>query len=444
MRLGILLLIAVILIVVTTTRWKLHPFLALLFTAIGYGLFAGMPMADVVKSVNEGFGGTIGYIGIVIIAGTIIGVFLEKSGGAYAMAQAVLRVTGRRNVPLAMSIIGYFVSIPVFCDSGFVILSPLNKALAKKAGISLAACAVALSLGLYATHTMVPPTPGPIAAAGILKADLGQVILYGLIVSVLAMIVGWLYAIFIASRVYIDPQPNLSEDDLNRKLSEAPSAAMSFLPILLPIVLIVLNSIASYPTNPFGTGQTKTILNFVGNPVIALLIGVLISFLLPKKLDREMVSASGWVGEGLLNAAIIIMITGAGGAFGKVLQNSGIADALGKPLAELNIGIWLPFLIAVVIKTAQGSSTVAIITTATLMSSLMEPLGFTSSAQIALVVVMIGAGAMVISHANDSYFWVVTQFSRMDVLTGYKLYSLGGILEGVAAGIVVWVIFSFI
>ncbi len=443
MILGALLLLAVVFIVISTAKWKLHPFLALLFAAIGFGLLSGMPAEEVLTSINNGFGGTIGYIGIVIIAGTIIGVFLEKSGGAYAMAAAVLRLTGKRNVPLAMSIVGYFVSIPVFCDSGFVILTPLNKALAKKAGLSLAGCAVALSLGLYATHTMVPPTPGPIAAAGILQADLREVIHYGLLVSVIALIVGWLYAVLVASRVYIDPQPELTEEDIELKMKQAPSAFISFIPIILPIVLIVLNSTASYPTRPFGEGQLKTILTFIGSPVIALLIGMLTAFILPRHFDRQMLSNSGWVGEGLLNAAIIIMITGAGGAFGKVLQNSGIADAVGKPLAEFNIGIWLPFLVAVAIKTAQGSSTVAIITTASLLAPLMDSLGFVTMPQVALVVVMIGAGSMLISHANDSYFWVVTQFSKMDVATGYRLYSLGGIVEGVTAGIAVWILYTF-
>ncbi len=440
MWLGLLLLIAVLFIILATAKLNLHPFLTLLFAALGFGLFAGMPLQEIVNSINDGFGDTLGYIGIVIIAGTIIGVFLEKSGGAYTMAESILKLTGRRNVPLAMAIIGYFVSIPVFCDSGYVILTPLNKALAKRAKISLAACAVALSLGLYATHTMVPPTPGPIAAAGLLKADLGQVIFYGLIVSIIALIVGWIYAVKVAGRVYIDPQPDLTEEELTQKISQSPSAAKAFIPILLPIVLIVLNSVASFPTHPFGTGKLKTVLEFIGSPVIALLIGVLTAFFLPKKLDKTMLSNSGWVGEGLLNAAIIIMITGAGGAFGKVLQNSDIATAIGKPLADLNIGIWLPFLIAVAIKTAQGSSTVAIITTATLMQPLMDPLGFTTTAETALVVVMIGAGSMFVSHANDSYFWVVTQFSKMDVLTGYKLYSLGGVLEGLTAGIVVWML----
>ncbi|MHC4315784.1 MAG: GntP family permease, partial [Planctomycetota bacterium] len=207
MWLVILLLLTVVFIIVATTKLKLHPFLALLVSAFGYGVFCGkMSLADVVKSVNSGFGGTIGYIGIVILAGSVIGTFLEKSGGAFKLAESTLKLVGRKNVPLAMSIIGYIVSIPVFCDSGFVILSSLCRGLSRKAKISLATSAVALSLGLYATHTMVPPTPGPIAAAGLLEADLGLVILWGLLVSLIALTAGWLFAVKFAGRVYINPE----------------------------------------------------------------------------------------------------------------------------------------------------------------------------------------------------------------------------------------------
>ena len=173
----LLLLLAIVFIVLATTKLKMHPFLALILAALGYGMISGMEPIEVVETINKGFGGTIGYIGIVILAGTIIGTFLERSGAARSLAEAVLRLTGRKNVPLTMGAVGYVVSMPVFCDSAYVLLSPLNKALSKRVGIGVAAGAVALALGLYATHTMVPPTPGPIAAAGILEADLGSVIL---------------------------------------------------------------------------------------------------------------------------------------------------------------------------------------------------------------------------------------------------------------------------
>ncbi len=438
MLLIFLLIASVLLIVISTSRFRIHPFLALIFTAILFGLFSGMPLDRIVESINEGFGGTIGQIGIVIVAGVMIGTFLEHTGGAYSLAKRILRITGKKQVPLTMSIIGYFVSIPVFADSGFVILTPLNKALSKEAKISLAGTSVALALGLITTHCLVPPTPGPIAAAGILEADLGLVIALGIIVSIFTLTAGWLYATKIASRHYIDPNPDMSDAALQEKLKEAPRAIKAFMPIVMPIILIVLKSISDFPTEPFGSGILKNVLGFIGNPVIALLIGVLFSFTLPRKFDREMLSTTGWIGQALLNAAIIIMITGAGGAFGMILRNSDIADVLGEYLTDARIGILLPFIISTAIRVAQGSSTVSLITTASLMVPLIGPLGFDSGIARALVVLAIGAGSMVGSHANDSFFWIFTQMTGMDVKTGYRLHTVGTVVIGFTSAMVIW------
>jgi GntP family gluconate:H+ symporter len=437
----VLLLVSILFIVISTTKFKLHPFIALLLAAIGFGLFSGMPLSEIIKSVNGGFGSTIGYIGIVIVAGCIIGTFLEESGGAYIMAKKILSLVGEKHVPLAMAILGYFVSIPVYADSGFVVLSPLNKALSKKAKISLAGPAIALSLGLTITHCLVPPTPGPIAAAGILEADIGLVIMVGGVVSLVTLLAAWIFATKFASKVFIDPNPEKSDEDIIEKVKEAPSALNAFIPIIVPLLLIVFKSVSDFPTNPMGTGFIKTLFGFIGEPVIALLIGVFFAFRLPKKFDRNMLSTTGWVGKSLLTAAVIILITGAGGSFGMVLRNSGIADILGSSLSEINLSIWLPFIIAASLKSAQGSSTVAVITTASIMAPLMLVLGFDSPLEKALVISSIGAGSMVVSQVNDSFFWVVTQLSNMNVKTGYKLHTLGTFVSGLTAMLTVWIIY---
>jgi GntP family gluconate:H+ symporter len=281
-----------------------------------------------------------------------------------------------------------------------------------------------------------------VAAAGILGADLGQVIIWGLVVAVFALVAGWLFAVTIASRIYISPDSKSGEEatPAPEPTGPAPSVGMSLLPILVPIVLIVVRSIAELPAKPFGEGTVVSFLGFIGQPVVALLIGVALAFLLPKKLEKTMLSSTGWVGEAVVAAATIIIITGAGGAFGKVLQNSGIAGVIGDSLAGVPLGIWLPFIVAAGIKTAQGSSTVAIITTAGLMAPLLGSLGLDGETAKALVVVAIGAGAMVVSHANDSYFWVVTRFSNMDVPTGYRLQTVGTLVEGGTAAVTVWVL----
>jgi len=442
MWLVFLLLLAIVFIILSTTRLKLHPFLSLLLAAFAYGILSGkMSLADVVASVNGGFGETVGKIGIVILAGSIIGIFLEKSGGAMNLAEQTLRLVGQKNVPLAMGIIGYIVSIPVFCDSGFVILAPLAKALSRRAKVSLAASAIALSLGLYATHTMVPPTPGPIAAAGILKADLGLVILWGMLVALVALAAGWLFAVIYAARTTIAAESESDVAPVQGLKTQGPSAAKAIVPILFPIVLIILKSIGAFPSHPFGDGAFAKVVSFIGEPVVALLLGVFLAFLLPKKLSLDMLSTSGWVGEGVLAAATIIIITGCGGAFGKVLQNSGIADVIAGNLGKsTSLSLLLPFAIAAGLKTAQGSSTVAIITTAGIIVPLLEALGLQGETARALTVIAIGAGSMVVSHANDSYFWVVTGFTRMTVKQGYKLQTLGTLVEGCAAAVALWVI----
>lgn len=435
----VLLILAVAFIVVSTTKFKLHPFLALIFAAIGFGLLSGMPFAEIVSSVNSGFGDIVGHIGLVIVIGCIIGTFLEESGGAYVMAQGIVRLAGKKRVPLAMLIVGCFISIPVYADSGFVILSPLNKAITKKAGVSLACTAIALSLGLTITHCLVPPTPGPVAATAILGADLGLVILIGLIVSAFVAAESYFFVTRYASRTYIDPDPDgeitVEEDDAKDK----PSALRSFLPVVVPLVLIVFKSISDFPGAPFGEGVAASVLRFVGEPVVALIIGMILSFFLPKKFDRELLSTTGWVGKSLTSAAVIIMITAAGGSFGMILRNSGIADILGESLAGANVGIWLPFITAAALKSAQGSSTVAIVTTASLIAPMMEALGFVSPVGRALAVMSLCSGAMVMSHVNDSFFWVVTQLSGMNVKTGCKLHGIGTLLGGLTAMLVVWI-----
>lgn len=435
----ILLLIAVVLIIVLTGRLKVNAFLVLIGVAFFFGLAIGQPALEVLKGIKNGFGGTLTSIGIVIVAGTIMGTILEKTGAALAMTQAILKVVGKKRAPLAMNIAGYVVSIPVFCDSGYVILTPLNKALAKESGTSMAVMAVALATGLYATHTMVPPTPGPIAAAAALNADLGRVILLGLIAAIPASLAGLLWATKVAKKYQIESDVHESYSEIVAKFGKLPNTFLSFMPILLPIVLILLKSVAEFPSKPFGAGGLQVFLSFIGDPVSALLIGVLVSLFLVRKGDLGE-AVSGWMSQGIKDSAIILVITAAGGSFGMIIKGSPIVDFIKTNMAGLPIGILLPFLISAALKTAQGSSTVAIVTTASILAPMLGTLGLDP----ALTVIAIGAGSMVVSHANDSYFWVVSQFSNMPVNTAYKAYSSATAIEGVVAFAVVFVMSLFI
>ncbi len=437
----LILLGAIIFIVLFTAKIKWHPFIVLLLAAYGVGLAAGMEANEIIKAITGGFGGTLGSIGIVIAAGTIIGFILEKSGAALVMANSVIKLVGESRSALAMAFTGGIVSIPVFCDSGFVILSPLNRSLAARSKESLSVYAIALSLGLYATHVFVPPTPGPIAAAGTLNADLGIVILLGIVVSIPSILAGYFFAKTFASKIYIDPKPETIQRETSNP-EELPSVGKSFAPIIVPVILIALKSIADYPSKPFGTGWLQTFFSFIGNPNTALIIGVFLAFLTVKKITDKV--TNDWVAEGMKNAGLIILITGAGGALGSVLRATPIDTYLSDVFGGAQLGLLLPFLLSAAIKTVQGSSTVAIITTASIISPALGALGLASGVGPALAVLAIGAGAMTVSHANDSYFWVVAQFSDMSVPQAYKLQTLGTLVEGVVGILSVIVLSLFL
>jgi GntP family gluconate:H+ symporter len=435
----IVLAVSVLFIILGTTKFKMHPFIVLLLASYLAGAMAGLPIENIAATIATGFGNIMAYIGIVIILGTIIGTILEKSNAAIKLAEIVLKVVGKRFPGLAMAIIGYLVSIPVFCDSAFVILSSIRKSLVAKTGKSSVALSLALAAGLYATHTFVPPTPGPIAAAGNLGLEnqLGQVILFGLGVAAFAMLAGYLWASFIGPKHKTnEEQKPIKESDLSA--IKLPSGINALLPILVPIVLIAFRSIATYPTKPFGDGLFFTFLNFMGQPINALLAGFLFSLLLFPKFNKE--TLTGWIGDGISAAAPILLITGAGGAFGTILKETQIGDSLGNLLAGYELGIFLPFIIAAAFKTAQGSSTVALVATSALIAPLLSSIGLVSLNGKVLAVMATGAGAMTISHANDSFFWVVTQFSGMDVKTGYRTQTLATLIQGISSMLLIYLL----
>ncbi|HBX55097.1 GntP family permease [Pseudomonas sp. UBA2684] len=444
----VLILVALIaFIVLSTTRLKLHPFLALLAAALIAGFAYQVPQGEIVKTITAGFGGILGYIGIVIVLGTIIGVILERSGAAITMAETVIKLLGERFPTLTMSIIGYLVSIPVFCDSGYVILNSLKNALAARMKISVVAMSVALATGLYATHTFVPPTPGPIAAAGNLglESSLGLVIAVGLLVSFVTAMAGmWWANRFIGKDIALedDGLPLPAEEDfaeLKARYGTLPTAFQAFAPIFVPIGLICLGSVAAFPSKPLGEGTVLALLSFLGQPVVALLVGlVLACTLLKGKGKRQQLHDR--VAEGILAAAPILLITGAGGAFGAMLKITPLGDYLGTTLSALGIGLFMPFVVAAALKTAQGSTTVALVTTSALVAPLLGQLGLDSEMGRVLTVMAIGAGAMTVSHANDSFFWVVTQFSRMTVATAYRAQTVATLIQGLVGILTVWLL----
>lgn len=444
----VIILLGVLFVVFATAKLKLHPFLALILSSFFVGIASGMPLLDVVTNINSGFGSLMTSIGIVIVAGTMIGVILERSGAALRMAEVVLRIVGPKRPQLAMSIIGYIVSIPVFCDSAFIILSSLQKSLAKRAKVTVASMGVALATGLYATHVLVPPTPGPIAAAGNIGATdyLGTVILVGLIVAIPATFVGYLWAVKVASKIQVplDQEETLDYEEVVKNFGEMPSTFKSFFPIVLPIVLIGIGSIAALVGDP--ESSVNMFFRFLGSPVVALLLGVLAAFPLLPRLNEE--TLTGWIGDSLKDAAPILLITAAGGSFGTVIKETGVGDMLQQmdlgALATGSLFLLVPFIIAAALKTAQGSSTTALVITSTLVAPMLVTAGIEGALPLALVVMAIGAGAMTVSHVNDSFFWVVTQYSGMEVTQAYKAQTMATLLQGVTTivfTIILWMIF---
>ncbi|NVJ57441.1 MAG: GntP family permease [Vibrionaceae bacterium] len=443
----ILILLAVIgFIVIATTKFKLHPFLALISAAFIAAFAYGLPADSIAKTITGGFGGILGYIGLVIVLGTIIGVILEKSGAAITMADSVIRLLGDRFPTLTMTIIGYIVSVPVFCDSGFVILNSLKESLAKRLRTSSVAMSVALATGLYATHTFVPPTPGPIAAAGNLglESNLGLVIGVGIFVAATAALAGMLWA----NRFKNVEPDNIDEEHqelsqdwqaLKESYGKLPTAGQAFSPIFVPILFICLGSIAKFPSYPLGQGVVFDVLAFLGQPLVALFIGLLLSIRLLKS-DNKAEEFGQRISQGITSAAPILLITGAGGAFGAVLKATELGTYLGETLSAFGVGIFMPFIVAAALKTAQGSSTVALVTTSALVAPMLAQLGLDTEMGRVLTVMAIGAGAMTVSHANDSFFWVVSQFSRMSVGLAYRAQTAATLVQGVTAMTLVYIL----
>ncbi|MGP9556497.1 GntP family permease [Psychrobacter sp. AOP7-A1-24] len=441
------LVLTILFIIFATAKLKWHPFLVLILSAFLVALFYQVPLNTVAKTISDGFGGILGYIGLVIVFGTIIGLILEKTGAAIVMAESVIKVLGPRFPTLTMSIVGAVVSIPVFCDSGYIILNSLKESLAERLHVSSVAMSIALATGLYATHTFVPPTPGPIAAAGNLglESNLGLVIMVGVVVTAVAVLAGWWW-----SNRFLNATPeNINAADAPAAMPEGmktrddyshlPSTTMAFLPIIVPIILICLSSVANFPSAPFGNNMVAEILIFIGNPLTALLIGLFLSFFLIKSSQKTQ-EISDSISQGLVVAAPILLITGAGGAFGAMLKVTPIGDYLGSTLSALGLGIFMPFIVSAALKTAQGSTTVALVTTSAMVAPLLNQIGLDSELGRVFCVMAIGAGAMTISHANDSFFWIVSQFSRMSVAQAYKAHSMATGIQGVTSIVFIWLL----
>lgn len=439
---------SIIIMIVAISKYKIHPFLSIMGVSLALGLAAGVPLINVTgpdgkvtlglaNVIGAGFSGTFTSIGIVIILGALIGNILEITGAAFKLAEIVIKAVGSKRPELAMMIMGWVVSIPVFCDSGFVILNPIRKALLRKTGVSGTAMTVALSAGLYASHVFIPPTPGPIAAASTLGIGDNLLLVMGMgaLVSVPALLGSYFYAMYIGKRVKSREDTVIEEtvqsyEEIVAGYGSLPSGFVSLAPIIIPILLMALGSIASMAR---WSGMLFQVCVFLGTPIIALAVGLL--FAIWQLADtKNMSKFYGVTNTTLEVTGPILFVTAAGGVLGRVIAVSGMVEFITSRSDILSdIGILFPFIMAAILKTAQGSSTVAITTTAGIMAPLMGAMGLATPVLSSLTVMAIGAGAMTVSHANDSYFWVVTNFGGMTPEQGYKTQTMVTLVEGICA-----------
>ena len=441
-------IVAIVVMIVMISKFKIHPFISIMLISVVLGILAGIPIVDktladgtkvsgLANVIGAGFSGTFSSIGIVIILGALIGSILEVTGAALKLADIVIHLVGQKNPVLAMELMGWVVSIPVFCDSGFVILNPIRKALVRRTGESSVAMSVGLASGLYISHVFIPPTPGPIAAASTLGIgdNLLMVMGLGVLCSLFPLAAGLLYAKFIGRRVKADDDLNTDEtvktyEQLVAEYGQLPSGFSSLAPIIVPIILMALSSIVTMAK--LG-GVFADVINFFGTPIIALSVGTAFAV--------AQLAGAGKMGDfynicndTLKTVGPILFVTAAGGVLGKVISASDMINYIKEHATVLSaMGIFFPFLLSAILKSAQGSSTVALTTTAGIVAPLLPVLGFTTPVQVALVCMAIGAGAMTVSHANDSYFWVVTNFGAMSPERGYKTQTMNTLVMGVAA-----------
>jgi GntP family gluconate:H+ symporter len=416
------LLAGIVLIVVLTARFRVHAFFALLLASILTGCILGLPVTDIIGSIKTGIGTIIGSLGLLIILGTTLGLILEHSGSTTVLANYVLRRTGTRRSAMAMNIIGYLVGMPIFCDSGFIVLSGLNKALAKRSGIPMIVMASSLATGLYAVHCLMPPHPGITAATGSIHAEMGKVMLYGLLIAIPASVSGYLWSVFAGRRIAVTVSSDTTAEEATVK---GPSVLMSIVPVAVPILLIAIRSLSSLEvTQPSLLLQLIAIL---GIPEVALSAGILLA------LTQLKSNMSTILQEGAEKAAGILIIIGGGGAFGAILAKADIGSHIPQNQSVAAMGLLLPFLVTALLKTAQGSSTVAVIAAAAIMQPLLPVMGLDSDSGHIICVLAMGAGSMMISHTNDAYFWVISKFSGLEIKEMLRVYSTGTIVMGLVS-----------
>jgi len=415
--------VTVIGLIVLITKFKLHPFISLTIAAAFLGLTSGMPIGTIIKAFQDGFGGVLGFVGIILALGTMLGKMMAESGGADQIAQTLIRAFGKDKVQWAMMFAAFLVGIPLFFEIGFVLLIPLVFIVARRTGVSIIKIGIPLLAGLSAVHGLVPPHPGPLLAIGVFGADIGKTILYGLIVALpTAIIAGPIFGTFIAKHIPGHPNQELV-DQLARENDDSttlPSFSITLITVLLPVFLMLLKTFAdvALPEGHF----FRTWMDMIGHPISALLLALLLSlYTFGHKQGIGSQQMLKWLDASLAPTAAIILIIGAGGGFKQMLVTSGVGDVIGHMAVSAQISpILLAWLVAAVIRIATGSATVATITGAGIV---VPVVGMIPGVNRELLVLATGAGSLILSHVNDAGFWLVKQYFNMTVAETFKTWT---------------------
>ena len=425
-------LVAVVGLVLLVTVLRLNPFISLILASLAIAAAAGMPMASVMRSFEAGVGGTLGHIAVVVALGTMLGKMMAESGGATTIANTLIRWFGEKRLPWAMVLIGFVIGLPVFFEVGFVLLIPIVFTVARRTRTSLILVGLPMVAGLSVVHGLVPPHPAAMLATTIFKADVGRTILYGLVVGMpTAVIAGPLYAMFIARFVHIsDENPMAAEFVDHDEEKKLPGFGLTLFTILLPVALMMVGSWADAFT-PAGSAANQVV-HLVGSDDMALLVGVLLSFFTLGRLSgftRETILR--FTNECLAPTATITLLVGAGGGFGRILQDSGVSHALVAIALQTHVSVLLlAWLLAAVMRLSTGSSTVAMTTAAGIVAPIALHAGNVHPELLALAT---GAGSLIFSHVNDGGFWLVKEYLNMSVAETMKTWSICETIISVAA-----------
>ncbi|GAB3381916.1 GntP family permease [Azotobacter armeniacus] len=414
--------ITIVGLIVLITRFKLHPFIALIIAALFLGLTSGMPVEKVVKSFQDGFGSVLGFVGVILALGTMLGKMMAESGGADQIARTLIQAFGKERVQWSMMFAAFLVGIPLFFEIGFVLLIPLVFIVARRTGVSLIKIGIPLLAGLSVVHGLVPPHPGPLLAIGVFGADIGKTILYGLIVALpTGIIAGPLFGSFISRYIPGTPSPELMEQLAHEpEASNLPSFNVTLVTVLLPVLLMLLKTFADVAL-PEGH-MIRAWMDMIGHPISALLLALLLSLYTfgyargfePKRVLRLLEESLG-------PTAAIVMIIGAGGGFKQMLVVSGVGNVIGQMAVNAQISpILLAWLVAALIRIATGSATVATITGAGIVVPVID---LVPGVNRELLVLATGAGSLILSHVNDAGFWMVKQYFNMTVLETFKTWT---------------------